>query len=70
MDALVTGTFSSCAEIRWGLHQESMLGHLLFIINVNDLSGAVVNKLLVYSDNSAKLVADKNISTIETLLQK
>ena len=37
---------------------------------VNDMSGAFANKLLLYSDDSAKLVADKNISVIETLLQK
>ena len=34
------------------------------------MSGAVENKLLLYSDDSAILVADKNISTVETLLQR
>ena len=34
------------------------------------MSGAVNHKLLLYSDDSAILVADKNVSTIEILLQK
>ena len=46
------------------------IGPLSFSMYVNDMSGAFANKLLLYSDDSAKLVADKNISVIETLLQK
>ena len=42
--------------------------HLL--IYVNDMSGAVNHKLLLYADDSAILVADKSVSTIEILLQK
>ena len=34
------------------------------------MSGAVENKLLLYADDSAILVADKNIFTVETLLQR
>ena len=46
------------------------IGPLSFSMYVNDMSGAFANKLRLYSDDSAKLVADKNISVIETLLQK
>ena len=33
------------------------------------MSGAINNKLLLYADDSAILVADKQISTIETILE-
>ena len=34
------------------------------------MSGAVNHKLLLYADDSAIMVADKKVSTIEILLQK
>ena len=66
----VSGTFSVCDKIRCGVPQGSILGLLLLLIYVNDMSGAVENKLLLYADDPAILVADKNISTVETLLQR
>ena len=45
-------------------------GPLLFLIYVNDMSGAVTNKFLLYADDSAILVADKHVSNIETVLQR
>ena len=66
----VAGTFSSCANITCGVSQGSILGPLLFLIYVNDiLSGVLGNKLLLYADRSAILVADKDISTVENSLQ-
>ena len=66
----VSGTLSSCAEIKCGVHRGSILGPLLFVIYMNDMSGVVSNMLLLYADDSAILVADKHISNIETLLKK
>ena len=66
----VSGTLSSSAAISCGVPQGSILGPLLFLINVNDMSGAVNHKLLLYADDPAIMVADKNVSTIEILLQK
>ena len=60
----------SCTEIKCGVPQWSTLGPLLFFIYVNDVSGVVINKLLLYADDSAILVVDKHISNIETLLKK
>ena len=64
------GTLSSSAAISCSVPQVSILGPLLFLIYVNDMSGAVNHKLLLYADDSAIMVADKNGSTIEILLQK
>ena len=66
----LSGTLSSSAAISCGVPQGSILGPLLFLIYVNDMSGAVHHKLILYADDSAILVADKSVSTIESLLQK
>ena len=39
------------------------------LIYVNDMSGAVCNKLLLYADDSTIIVADECLSNIETVLQ-
>ena len=64
----VAGTFSSCENITCGVPQGSIVGPLLFLIYVNDMSG-VIGKTLFYSDDSAILVADKDISTVQNALQ-
>ena len=46
-----------------------MLGHLQFLIHINDMAGAVSNNFLLYADDSAVLVADKCVFNIETILQ-
>ena len=64
----VSGTLSSYANISCGVPQGSILGPL-FIFDVNDISSAVSNKLLLYTDEYAILVADRCLSNIETVLQ-
>ena len=66
----VSGTFSTRASITCGVPQGSILGPLLFLIYVNDMSAVVENKLLLYADDSGILVTGKSISDIELILSK
>ena len=38
------------------------IGHLVLLSSINDMSGAVSNKFLLYADDSAIFVAGKYIS--------
>ena len=64
----VSGTHSTSASITCGVPQGSILGPLLFLIYVNDMSAVVENKLLLYADDSGILVSGKTISHVEKLL--
>ena len=64
----VSGTFSSTANVTCGVPQGSILGPLLFLAYVNDMSGVIHNKLLLYADDSAILVSGKDIATVEKAL--
>ena len=66
----VSGTFSSTANISCGVPQGSILGPLLFLVYVNDMSAVVQNKLLLYADDSAILVSGKDIPTVEKALSE
>ena len=59
------GVLSSSAPIKCGVPQGSILGPLLFLIYVNDMSAVVRNKLLLYADDSAILVSGKDKKSIE-----
>lgn len=61
-------THSTSASITCGVPQGSILGPLLFLIYVNDMSAVVENKLLLYADDSGILVSGKTISHVEKLL--
>ena len=55
----LSGTHSSCSPIICGVHQGSILGPLLFLVYVNDMSDVVKNKLLLYADDSGILMSGK-----------
>ena len=65
----VAGTFSLCANITFGVSQGSILGNVLFLINVNGMSGLIDSAILLYVDASAILAVDKDISTVKNLLK-
>ena len=65
----ISGTLSSHANISCSVPQGPKLGPLLFVMYVNDMSGAVSNTFLLYADDSANLEADIWVSHIETILQ-
>ena len=64
----VHGTCSSFANVTCGVPQGSILGPLLFLIYVNDMAGAINEKILLYADNTAILVSDKHVSATESRL--
>jgi hypothetical protein len=64
----ISGTFSSTATVTCGVPQGSILGPLLFLIYVNDMSALIKNKLLLYADDSAILVSHKCLSRVEQAL--
>ena len=59
----------SCS-IKSGVPQGSILGPLMFLIYVNDMRAAVNRKLLLYADDSALLTSCKDVSEIESVLNK
>ena len=56
---------SEAKGITCGVSQGSILGPLLFLLYVNDLSAAVTCKLLLYAENSVLFVSGKKIAGIE-----
>uniref|UniRef100_A0A671W1V6 Reverse transcriptase domain-containing protein n=1 Tax=Sparus aurata TaxID=8175 RepID=A0A671W1V6_SPAAU len=64
----VEGTLSEPQSIVCGVPQGSILGPLLFLLYINDMSAVVHCKLLLYADDSALLVPGCNVSDIENTL--
>ena len=48
--------------------QGSILGPLLFLLYNNDMEAAVSCRLILYADDSALLVSDKDVNKIEEQL--
>ena len=64
----VHGTCSSFDNVTCGVPQGSTLGPLLFLIHVNDMAGAINEKILLYADDTVILVSDKHVDATETRL--
>ena len=62
-DKLSTSSVVTC-----GVPQGSILGPLLFLIYVNDMSQAVNCELLLYADDSCLIFSDMDIKKVETTL--
>ena len=63
----VTGTLSSHANISY--FRDQYWDPFFFFTFVNDMSSAISNKLLLYADDCAILIADECLSNIGTVLQ-
>ena len=62
-------TCSSFTDVSCGVPQGSILGPLLFLIYVNDMAGAIDEKILLYADDTAILVSNKHVDVIELKLR-
>jgi hypothetical protein len=66
----IGGIQSGSNQINCGVPQGSILGPLLFLAYVNDMSAAVNCKLLLYADDSALMVSNKDIGFIQSSLSQ
>ena len=64
----VDGTMSVAKGITCGVPQGSILGSLLFLLYINDMSATVKCKLLLYADDSVLLASGKDLAEIEATL--
>ena len=55
---------SDKASMTCGVPQGSILGPLLFLIYINDMSQAVDSELLLYADDTYLVFQHKNVKTI------
>ena len=58
-------SFSEVSNISCGMPQGSILGPLLFLIYVNDMSMAVKCNLFLYADDTCLVFQSKNVKDIE-----
>ena len=64
----IANKLSTSSIVTCGVPQGSILGPLLFLIYVNDMSQSVDCELLLYADDSCLIFSDKDTKNIETAL--
>ena len=66
----IKNTFSEPGNLLCGVPQGSILGPLLFLLYINDMSQAVDSRLLLYADDTCLIFQHKDIKEIESALNK
>ena len=66
----INNSFSEPGNLLCGVPQGSILGPLLFLLYINDMSQAVTCDLLLYADDTCLVFQHKDVIEIETVLNK
>lgn len=66
----IQGHKSECSNISCGVPQGSILGPMLFLIYVNDMSSSVQCDLYLYADDSALVISGRTVEAVESRLAK
>ena len=66
----IKNTFSEPGNLLCGVPQGSILGPLLFLLYINDMPQAVECELLLYADDNCLIFQHKDITEIESALNK
>ena len=66
----IKNTFSEPGNLLCGVPQESILGPLLFLLYINDMPQTVDCELLLYADDTCLIFQHKDITKIESALNK
>jgi len=66
------GTESTWEKIKQGVPQGSIVGHIFFLIYINDLPNLAPTgtKILLYMDNTSIIVTSPNLENFETKIDK
>lgn len=64
----VNGSMSDARQIDCGVPQGSVLGPLLFLLYINDMSDACSCNLFLYADDATLLISHKELNTLQRML--
>ena len=66
----VENDYSDPGDLNCGVPQGSILGHLLFLLYVNDMPQAIECDLLLYANDSVLFFTRKNVDVINDRLNR